>query len=122
MVEDNEVNQKLITRILQKLGHQVRLAQHGKEAIEMLMERSYDLVLMDCQMPVMDGFEATAEIRSGIHPTINPELIIIAVTANAIQGDRERILAAGMNDYLRKPLEIEDFKRCLNHWLSKSRL
>ena len=103
LVEDNLVNQRLAVRILEKAGHRVTTAGNGKIALQILEEQSVDLVLMDVQMPEMDGFEATGlirekEQRSGEH------LPIIAMTAHAMRGDRERCLTAGMDDYITKPI------------------
>ncbi|HTB12074.1 MAG TPA: response regulator [Bryobacteraceae bacterium] len=103
LAEDNAVNQKLARRLLEKMGHHVTLAQNGREAVDAQTAEQFDLILMDVQMPEMNGFEATARIRerekiSGRH------IPVVALTAHAIQGDRERCLAAGMDDYLTKPL------------------
>ena len=118
VAEDNPVNQKLIVRLLEKLGHQADVAANGLEAVEAISQLGYSIVLMDCQMPEMDGFEATAEIRKrdeqdGIHTPV------IAVTAHAMKGDRERCLAAGMDDYVSKPVRSEDLKAALDRWLEK---
>jgi len=107
VAEDNPVNQKLIARLLEKRGHTVVLAQNGREALEALEKRHFDIVLMDVQMPEMDGFEATKRIRekeqaSGTHQPI------IALTAHAMQGDEERCLAGGMDGYVTKPIKLED--------------
>ena len=107
VAEDNAVNQRLIARLLEKRGHNAVLVQNGREALEALDKQSFDIVLMDGQMPEMDGFEATKLIRqkekvSGKH------LPIIALTAHAMQGDKERCLAAGMDGYVSKPLKIEE--------------
>jgi two-component system, sensor histidine kinase and response regulator len=107
VAEDNTVNQKVIARLLEKRGHSVVLAQNGREALEALEGRPFDIVLMDGQMPEMDGFEATRLIRekekaSGIH------VPIIALTAHAMQGDKERCLAAGMDGYVSKPVKMDD--------------
>jgi two-component system sensor histidine kinase/response regulator len=107
VAEDNAVNQRLITRLLEKRGHNVVLAQNGREAVKALEKQSFDVVLMDAQMPEMDGFQATALIRqkekgSGKH------LPIIALTAHAMQGDKERCLASGMDGYVSKPVKLEE--------------
>ena len=114
LVEDNRVNQLVASGMLRKLGHSVDLAQNGEEALEALARERYDLVLMDCQMPVMDGFEATRRIRE------TPEFAdipVIAVTANAMQGDREGCLEAGMDDYLTKPYSLDAMKAVLEQWM-----
>jgi len=103
LAEDNAVNQKLATRLLQKMGHQVTLAANGEEAVRAHLTAAFDVILMDVQMPEMNGFEATARIREREEIT-GEHVPIIALTAHAIQGDRERCLEAGMDDYLSKPL------------------
>ena len=103
LAEDNVVNQRLGTRLLEKMGHRVTLAAHGVEAIHWHAGREFDLILMDVQMPEMNGFEATGQIREREKRT-GKHVPIIALTAHAIQGDRDRCLAAGMDDYLSKPL------------------
>lgn len=124
VVEDNSVNQKLAVRMLEKLGYRPDLVENGQEALAALEVGSYDAVLMDCQMPVMDGFEATAAIRrneaAGKRYVRTGHLPIIAVTANAMQGDRERCLAAGMDAYLAKPIKLEDIRLTLSRWLTSS--
>ncbi len=114
LVEDNLTNQKVAAALLGKLGLAVDIADNGSEALTALARQPYDLILMDCQMPVMDGFEATAKIR---HGRLQPRIPIIALTANAMQGDRERCLACGMNDYLVKPLNWQQLKTTLERWL-----
>jgi CheY-like chemotaxis protein len=113
LVEDNQVNQLVASSLLKKLGHRVDHAENGQRALEALQKRRYDLVLMDCQMPVMDGYEATRAIRR------NPEwqtLPIIAVTANVMQGDREDCLEAGMNDYITKPYKRDELRAVIDRW------
>ena len=102
VVEDNLVNQKVAVRTLEMLGCHTEVAENGALAIEALKEREFDVVLMDCQMPVLDGFEATRRIRE-LEKNAEKRTPIIALTANAMQGDRERCLQAGMDDYVPKP-------------------
>lgn len=104
IAEDNPINQKLSTRVLNKLGYEVDVASNGKEAIDAFIDMKYDLILMDVQMPDMDGLEATKKIRT--LPGKQP--VIIAMTANAMQGDREMCLKAGMDDYISKPVNLEE--------------
>jgi len=121
VVEDNSVNQKLAVRMLEKLGYRPEIVENGQEALAALEVGAYDAVLMDCQMPVMDGFEATAAIRrneaAGKRYAGIGHLPVIAVTANAMQGDRERCLAAGMDAYLAKPIKLEDVRTTLSRWV-----
>jgi signal transduction histidine kinase/ligand-binding sensor domain-containing protein/CheY-like chemotaxis protein len=107
LAEDNVVNQKLAVRLLEKRGHKVSVAQNGKEALEQLNGRNFDLVLMDVQMPEMDGLTATRMIRLQEHES-GKHLPIIAITAHAMKGDRERCLDAGMDDYLSKPINAAE--------------
>jgi signal transduction histidine kinase/CheY-like chemotaxis protein len=147
VAEDNLVNQKLTVRMLEKLGFQSDVVENGQEALTALDRGSYAIVLMDCQMPIVDGFEATRLIRENERrqssmvngqssgkdavefslpltndqlPMTSSHIPIIAVTANAMRGDRERCLAAGMDDYLTKPLRKEDLKGALDRWLPVS--
>ncbi|MDG1581805.1 ATP-binding protein [Pseudomonas sp. GOM6] len=118
LVEDNAVNQLVAKGMLGKLGCEVTVAAHGAEALDYLERNAVDLVLMDCNMPIMDGYEASRRIRqSGRWP----ELPIIALTANALPDERERCQAAGMNDYLAKPFRREDLASLLNNWLNLTR-
>jgi len=111
VAEDNEINQKLVTSILSRLGYQPEIANNGLEALRILHEKPFDVVLMDVQMPEMDGETATVHIRQDFPPTQQPR--VIAMTANALPGDRERYLAAGMDDYLSKPIRIDELVRVL---------
>jgi two-component system, sensor histidine kinase and response regulator len=118
IAEDNLVNQRLVTRMLEKRGHFVVVAGNGREALEALEKESFDLVLMDLQMPVMDGFEATTAIRKkegdrGIH------VPVIALTAHAMKGDREKCLAGGMDGYLTKPIRPPELDELLGNCLSR---
>jgi len=117
LVEDNAVNQMVAKAMLRKLGHAVDIASEGPEALRMLSRSHYELVLMDCQMPGMDGFEATRLIREGSGGVLNPKIPIIALTANAMQGDREQCLDAGMDDYLTKPVEARLLAEAIGRWV-----
>ena len=119
LVEDNLVNQKVAQRLLERQGHRVDLAGNGVEALAALREQAYDLVLMDCQMPEMDGFEATRRLRDPALGLRNPAIPVIALTANAMQGDRERCIEAGMSDYLAKPISPNALANMLEQWLSE---
>jgi CheY-like chemotaxis protein len=114
VAEDNPINQRLAVAILEKLGCQVDLAANGSEAVKKVSEIGYDLVLMDCQMPELDGFEATREIRR--LPDTLARVPIVAMTANAMPGDRERCLEAGMDDYVAKPVRVKDLEEMLSRW------
>ena len=117
LVEDNLVNQQVTLGLLRKLSLEADLANNGEEALRVLTEKDYDLVLMDCQMPVMDGFEATTAIRNPLSAVRNHEIPVIALTANAMRGDQEKCLLAGMNDHIAKPIEIKLFSETLQKWL-----
>jgi CheY-like chemotaxis protein len=113
LAEDNLVNQKLAAALLARLGIVVTVVANGREALESLRRESVDLVLMDCEMPELDGYEATRALRAGAAGEEMANVPVIALTANAVAGDRERCLAAGMNDYLSKPFKAEAFRRML---------
>ena len=110
LVEDNAINQKLALRLLQHGGHSVVCANDGRQALAAFGREPFDLVLMDVQMPNMDGFEATAEIRR-LEAAVSRHTPILALTANAMKGDRERCLAAGMDGYVAKPLRRDETVR-----------
>ncbi len=109
IVEDNAVNQRVARVVLERMGFRVELASNGFEALEAIERTDYDFVLMDCQMPEMDGYEATRRIRQGRHRSLR----IVAMTANAMEGDRDRCLAAGMDDYVSKPMRVEELRGAL---------
>jgi CheY-like chemotaxis protein len=113
VAEDNPVNSMVILMQLKRLGYEASLVNTGAEAVEAVEQGSYDLVLMDCHMPVMDGIEATRRIRKSKHRDIS----IIALTASAMSEDRDRCLSEGMNDYLSKPLDLKRLKDALSRWL-----
>ena len=117
IAEDNSINQKLIVRILKILGEEVDIANNGLEALNAALKKKYDIILMDIQMPEMDGYEATHRIRSDVSKAHQP--VIIAMTANALQGDREKCLEAGMNDYKSNPILIDEVTRIIKKWYEK---
>jgi len=120
LVEDNQTNQKVALSILKKLGYSADAVANGIEALETLQKIPYDLVLMDCQMPEMDGFTATAKIRASDSAVLNPRVPVIAMTAHAMKGDRERCLAAGMDDHLAKPIAPAALAEKIAQWLHGS--
>ena len=117
LVEDNKINQKVALNIIKKLGYHADLAKNGREAVQSLADKSYDLILMDCQMPEMDGYEATKIIRDPNSNILEHKVPIIALTAHALAGDREKCLNAGMDDYLTKPVKPKQLSEVLEKWI-----
>lgn len=117
LVEDNRINQKVALNILKKLGFNADVVSNGREAVASLAETPYDMVLMDCQMPEMDGYEATAHIRDPGSEVLNHNIPIVAMTAHAMKGDQEKCMKAGMDDYLTKPVLLRHLSDMLGKWL-----
>ena len=117
VAEDNEVNQMVVGELLRRLGYAFDLVGDGRAAVDAVAAGGYDLVLMDCQMPELDGFAAATAIRSAEAAAGRPRLPVVALTANAIKGDRELCLAAGMDDYLSKPIDPQELAAKLQAWL-----
>lgn len=117
LAEDNAVNQKVAAGIFRKLGCQIDIVANGQEAVDTLNEHTFDIVMMDIQMPVMDGYEATAIIRNGNARICNPTIPVIAMTAHAFKSDLEKCLASGMNDYVTKPVTPKSLADVLKKWL-----
>ncbi|MFT6896651.1 MAG: two-component system sensor histidine kinase/response regulator [Paraglaciecola sp.] len=117
VVEDNIINQIVAQSMLEKFGIYADLAANGKEALSALESLPYDLVFMDCQMPVMDGFDASRNIRDPQSKVRNRAVPIIAMTANTMEGDREKCITAGMNDFISKPVEAHKLQQALELWL-----
>ena len=120
LVEDNKVNKMVAVGILGKLGFSADTADNGQQAIDMLEAESYDIVFMDVQMPVMDGYQATGAIRGGKTKAANPKVPIIAMTAHAMKGDREKCLQGGMDDYISKPISPRKLAKALEKWLPQA--
>jgi len=120
LVEDNAVNQRLAARLLEKRGHRVAVTANGREALAALEKDEYDLVLMDVQMPEMDGLEATAAIRK-MEEGSSKHQTVIALTAHAMKGDEERCLAAGMDGYLSKPIRPAELDAILDGYVARRR-
>ena len=119
LAEDNIVNQRVARAMLRKIGLRADIVDNGQEVIHLLQSIRYDLILMDCQMPDIDGFEATRLIRKGISGVLNPSVPIIAMTASTMQGDRERCINAGMSDFIAKPVQMGELMNVLARWLAK---
>jgi CheY-like chemotaxis protein len=120
IAEDNRINQIVIVEILHNAGMKTKVVSNGQEASEAVKNETFDVVLMDCQMPQMDGYEATARIRSWEQSQPNAlRLPIIALTANATQGDAEKCLQAGMDAYCKKPINQKQVLALIDHWTSE---
>ena len=117
LTEDNVVNQKVALKVLERMGYRADVASNGYEAVQAMLHQTYDVVLMDIQMPGMDGIEATTKIREQLAEN---RPWIIALTANALQGDRERYLGVGMDDYLSKPIRIDELEKALRTAATKA--
>ncbi|WP_221032831.1 CHASE domain-containing protein [Actomonas aquatica] len=113
LVEDNRANQEVATLMLRRMGHTVTVANNGQEGLDTLSVARFDVVLMDCQMPVLDGFTATRKLRAGDVPGVDPRIPVVALTAYAMEGDRQRCIDAGMDDYLTKPLRAREVTAAL---------
>ncbi|RYD30453.1 MAG: response regulator, partial [Verrucomicrobiaceae bacterium] len=113
LAEDNPINQKVTLLQLRQLGYEADVASNGNEVLRAIERKPYDIILMDCQMPELDGYEASGRLRDKFSPE---DIHIIALTANAMSGDRERCLAAGMNDYVTKPVRAQDLGAALTRW------
>ncbi len=121
IAEDNAINQKVICEMTRLLGCEMVVVENGAQALSLLQQFHFDVVLMDGQMPEIDGYEATRRIRSGLAGPKNRDIPVIAITANAIRGDAERCLEAGMNDYISKPIQFEDLAQKLENWFQRGR-
>ncbi len=119
LAEDNEINQKVALGILKNFGYRTDVVSNGKDAVRAMEKVHYDMVFMDCQMPEVDGYEATGEIRSPRSKVVNHDVPIIAMTAHAMKGDRERCLASGMDDYISKPVQPERLLEVIEKWLAR---
>ena len=120
LVEDNDINQELAIDLLEEFGVNVSVAVNGEEALDWLAKKDFDGVLMDCQMPELDGYNTTRMIRSDSRLEHYQDIPIVALTANAMSGDKEKCLDAGMNDYLSKPIDPDAMSGKLRYWLRNS--
>ncbi len=119
VVEDNLVNQQVARGRLERMGFDVHVAENGAAALEMLNREHYDLIFMDCQMPVLDGYQATRRIREMEQRGRSRRIPIVAMTAHAMSGDRDQCIRAGMDDYVSKPFNTEELQSILERWLNR---
>ena len=119
IVEDQPMNQKIVQMMLQKLGYDVRIAGNGREGVEMVNDGTTDLIFMDLQMPVMGGLEAVKAIRNPETGIGNPDIPVVAMTANATQEDKDECLNAGMNAFITKPVMMQDLQDVLKKWVPR---
>ena len=128
LVEDNTINQRVAIAMLERMGYSVMLVENGQLALSAFKENNFDLIVMDCQMPVMDGYEATRQIRryemqpsdrDGVDSSRSIHIPIVAMTANAIKGDREKCIDAGMDDYIKKPITPEALRSVFERWIEQ---
>jgi len=120
LAEDTEMNRMLVRILLTRMGFEVDEVENGQQAVDALARKRYDLVLMDCMMPVMDGYEATRILRAREAAAGQERVPVIALTASAIAGDRERCRQAGMDDYMTKPFQVDDFTAIVQRYLKTS--
>ena len=119
LVEDSKSNRELFSIILDDIGYDIDTAENGAVAVEAYEKKNYDMILMDCEMPVLDGFEATKLIRIKENEETNKRIPIIALSARSLEDDKQLCLDAGMDDYIRKPVSLMKFSRILGGWLDK---
>jgi len=119
LVEDVKINVMVATAILTTMGHKVHTEENGSKALEALRTRDFDLIFMDCQMPEMDGYQCTRTLRDPASGVRNSRIPVIAMTAHAMSGDREKCLDAGMDDYITKPISIETVQNAIIRWQDK---
>lgn len=116
IAEDNEINQKVLKAIFEKNKYQYEIASDGLQAYNLMKQKNFDLILMDCQMPILDGFQATKMIRETELKINKSRCPIVAITANAMSGDKEKCLEAGMDDFLAKPFKSQDILKIIEKW------
>lgn len=116
VVEDNPINQKVASGMLRKLGATVDCVNNGEEGLTAIKVKKYDIVFMDCNMPVLDGYECTKQIRLWEKETNRLKVVVVAMTANAVDGDREKCIQAGMDDYVSKPIKIQKLEAIFYAW------